>query len=537
MRAPLTISPWHPERRISASSWRAVSLLIVLASLCPARTLLAQDATGARTMPNQAPRQRVVTMPEFKLLDATAGEDRAEAQQGSQSSAHSYLMDKNDLIEPLSRGSAARRITRRERYAESLELARGMRDLGLERYRELEPAEAIEYLERARNAYERAGHDLISPQEVSEVLFYLALSHLELGDGGTTALGILRQMILMDPSRQIKEGYFPENVVNAYDVALRGLIQEIERRGLPLELDDVARRLATLTDSDQVLIGFMVPSSTRGGYLARLFAWSPATGKVEWSEEHEFDDITQAAEVFSRMTARWVDCIKPARRDGDGNNTQGGGGSGNGSSGIVVEPGSRRGEWSVDLTAIYGTYLIFPRLREGLGTPSPGQIAHFGNYGVGLSGQYRLRPELAAYTKLSFMVSQSEHSGLIDARDVTALRASAGAAFSLKRGRFRPELQLGLEVAHVSDFAILGELGCAPRPKSGECSPELSSQRYEAHDFMLGAGLGVLLGFQLNSRVDLITSTATSYYLYSTADRSEEINLPWSGELGVRYRF
>lgn len=541
MPAPLTSTSTHTERRPSTPLWRAAAPLIALAVVCHAPSLRAQELE-ASSNEETVPVPRAVTMPAFRLLmppqQDVLPEEVDQAERGSQRATHSYLTDKQQLLNSPGRGHTAKTITRQPRYGESLELARGMRDLGLERYRELEPGPAIEYLERARTAYERAGHDLIAPHEVSEVLFYLALSHLERGDGGTTALGILRQMILMDPARQIKEGYFPENVVNAYDVALRGLIQELERRGLPLELDDVARRLATLTGSDQVLIGFMVPSSTRGGYIARLFVWTPATGKVEWSEEHDFDELSQAGEVFSRMTARWVDCIKPAPTpgEGEGNGGRQSGGAGGGS-GLVTAPGSRRGEWSVDLMAIYGTYLIFPRLREGLETPAPGQIAHFGNYGVGLTGQYRLRPELAAYTTLSFMVSQPEHSGLLEARDVTALRAGAGAAFSLKRGRLRPELQLGLEAAHVSDFAILGELGCVPKPRSGECTPELSSQQYTEHDFMLGASLGLVLGLQLNSRVDLITATSTSYYLYSTAERSEEINLPWNGELGVRYRF
>ena len=416
------------------------------------------------------------------------------------------------------------------RYEEELTLARDLRDLGLERYRELDIERAIDALERARASYARTQHELLSPGEVSEVLFYLALSYLERGEGATQALGVLREMILIDPSRQPRSGLFPEHVVEAYELARRGLIEELERRGLPLELDAKARALAALTQSDEVAFGFVVPATrSEAPFLARLFIWSASSGEVEFADAQPLNGVEDERvieDIFSRMTARWADCLAPP----------------------VIErasPGERLADpqegltrrFSLGLSGLYGTYLDFPRLRPDLGPAPPGAVAHLGHLGVGVHVRWALRQELSLISRAQLWLSQREHSGLIEARDVTAVRGFVGVEFGRRFGRLRPAVQLSLEAAHVSDFSILGEIGCAPRAREGECAPELSSQTYEGYDFLLGPSLSPQLALRLGETAELFVSTTLSYYLISTADERASINLPWGGEFGARYYF
>ncbi len=469
-------------------------------------------------------RQRLVSMPRFHVLGAGA-----ETVSGGQDATSAYFHHHVALFDLVSERAQRSAITSQSGYQDQLDLARGMRDLGLEHYRELKLAEAVEYLNRAKNAYLRVGYDFVDPREVSETLLYLALSLLEQDDSkAAVALGVVREMILMDPSRELKAGYFPENVVSTYDVALKGLTQELERRGLPLEMDSVARRLAEFSSVDRVILGFTVPSSSGRGYVARLFVWSRRSEKVEWSDEHFVEDVQDEllSSVFSRMAARWADCVKQPEVRVD---VQGGGG-------VQARQEGEPGEIGFELGLSYGTYLVFPRLRSTLGPAPPGQIAHFGNYGLSFLGQYRVKRELSLYSKVQFWVSQREHSGLIDARDVTALRSFLGAELVARLGRFKPGVRLGVEVSHLSDFEILGEIGCVPRNRSGECAPEFSSQEYTGHNILLGVNLSPVLSWRLNSSLDITGSTGVSYYLYSGTE-SEEVNVPWSNELGVRYRF
>lgn len=442
--------------------------------------------------------------------------------------ARDYLTNHPELFITSTSSKVRARVLAQERYTEELELARGMRDLGLERFRELRAVEAIEYLVRARSAYLRIRHDLISPEEVSEVLFYLALSYLEQGEDAAQSLGILREMVLLDPAREMRAGYFPENVVNAYRLARRGVMQELERRGLPLELDGVARSLATMMQTEYVVLGFVVPSSQGGGDVARLFVWSAASGKVEFADEQlvtRADDQVVIEDAFSRMMARWADCLKepPVAVK-----NQGGLGP--------ISPRDDSYEVGLDLALSYGTYLGFPRLRPELGPAPPGTIAHFGNFGVSIGGQWVFREEVSAITRAQIWVSQREHSGLIDARDVTALRGFAGVELGFAFGRFKPGMQLALEVAHVSDFSILGEISCVSQSQTGECAPDLSREFYDDHDVMIGLNLAPMISWRLSRKLDALMMTTMSYYLFSTTE-GEEINLPWSGEFGLRYKF
>ncbi len=511
-----------------AGDFSGVSKLItahMTASLCMmcASTAWAQDPESQEPV-------KVVRSAHFYRLseESVSGDFVAGAVTPGVRGVRSYLVNHSGLFELPPDSQIKARVLAQPRYIEELELARGMRDLGLERFRELRAVEAIEYLTRARSAYLRVRHDLIAPQEVSEVLFYLALSYLEQGEDAAQSLGVLREMVLLDPAREMLPGYFPENVVNAYRLARRGIMQELERRGLPLELDGVARSLATLMEADYVVLGFLVPSSKGGGDVARLFVWSAASGKVEFAEEQIVtspEDAVAVEDAFNRMSARWADCLKEPPEQVDGQGSVG-----------PIKPRDDGYKLGLDLALSYGTYLGFPRLRPELGPAPPGTIAHFGNLGVSIGGQWMFRDELAAISRVQLWVSQREHSGLIDARDVTALRGFAGVELGFTLGRFKPGMQLAMEFAHVSDFSILGEISCVPQPRTGECAPELSSEFYDDHNLMIGLNLAPMLSWRINRKFDLIGKTSISYYLFSTTE-GEEINLPWGGELGVRYKF
>jgi len=485
---------------------------------------------AASTVSAQQTRSRVVLSNHFFVIDdaesAEVGAAQLEQIDGMPAArygARRYIANHAEYFELVKDTELTAAVTSQPGYNQSLEIARGFAELGLQKYKELDMPGAIQFLSRARQAFLDIRHEVVAPQEVAEVLVFLSLSYIERGDSASQALGTLRELILLAPKQPLQKGIYPDNVVAAYRDARQALIREIDRRGLPLELDNQARDLARLTGSDAVIVGFVIPSERRGGYKVRLFPWSRALERVDRSDTIELGrlDTDSVQSAGNRLAARYADCVRaPAEVPTD-----------------PVPTARGLSPMSLELSMSYATFLQFPRLRlaDASDEVNLGRISYFGNYGVSVAGIYALRREFGLFTRVQILTSQRERSGGLDAREFATLRGVFGGEFRVKLGRARLGTQLGVDLTHLGDFAIL-DPECVPKPRVGACSDENAAEHYRDYNLLVGLNATPSIAFELTRSLEIVSKTSMSLFLFSTAEESE-VNFPWSGELGFRYRF
>lgn len=402
-------------------------------------------------------------------------------------------------------------------FEQNLKLARGFSSFGLEKYKALDLDAAIRYLEQARAAYAQIHYEYVAPEEVADVLLYLALSYLEQGDQPTRVVDLFQEMILILPTRDLEPGYYTESVVTAFRDARADLVKEIEQRGLPLVLTERAPEIARLTGADILVFGFVLPRG-EDRWRVRVFFWSRETRRVEQSDAMDVPslDATMLESASNMIMARYADCLREPPEQGTD----------------PIEPARGTSPVSVDLNFSYGTFLQFPQLRSWpYREEDDGTLRHFGNYGVNIGFQWALRREFKVVSRFQLLTSQRDYSGLLaEAGDVLTLRGLIGGELGLRFSRFRGALQIAADFTHLSDFRLRRDLGCG-----NNCS-DLSFDNYTDYDLLFGLNASPSLSYSLYRTVELVAMTSLSYYIASTS-ASNEVNFPWSSEFGFRYRF
>lgn len=483
----------------------------------------------ASTASAQQARSRVVMSKHFFVIDdaesveVAAPLEQVDGMPPARYGARRYLANHTEYFELVADTELAAAVTAQPGYAQSLEVARGFAEIGLQKYKELDMPGAIQFLSRARQAFLDIRHEVVAPQEVAELLVFLSLSYIERGDSASQALGTLRELILLAPEQPLQPGIYPDNVVAAYRDARQALIREIDRRGLPLELDNQARDLARLTGADAVVMGFVIPAARRDGYKVRFFPWSRSLDRVERSDTLDIPrlDVESVQSAGNRLAARYADCIRaPAEIPTD-----------------PVPKARGLSPVSLELSLSYATFLQFPRLRlaDASDEVNLGRITYFGNYGVSVAAIYALRREFGLFTRVQILTSQRERSGGLDAREFATLRGVFGGEFRAQLQRLHFGAQLGVDLTHLGDFAIL-DPECVPKPRVGACSNENAAEHYRDYDLLIGLNATPSISFEVTRSLEVVSKTSMSLFLFSTAADSD-VNFPWSGELGFRYRF
>ena len=186
----------------------------------------------------------------------------------------------------------------------------------------MELVAAIDALENALEKFYQIHYQLIDPQEVADVLLYLGLSYLEIGNRPSDVTRAFQQMILIAPERRLRPGYYPEAVVETYRDALGALIAEIARRPLPLSLPTQPEQLAPpRSASTRSSTGSSSPRQEARGARALCRGSSKegaASGDVAYTDEAELVtiDAPTLREAGSRMMNRYADCLHlPTERE------------------------------------------------------------------------------------------------------------------------------------------------------------------------------------------------------------------------------
>jgi hypothetical protein len=487
------------------SSARRLTICGVLAALCAGPVeLYAEDA---------APKPARIALLGPLVFDQPRGTDAAllgepgvQVAQTLRASAERYGATHGASLTFVSAEAVRQAIQSRPTYADELDRARQQAELGLLRYKELDTRAAIPLLERALERYRAIRHELIAPQEVAEVLLYLTLSTLEEAQSAKP-LEWMRALVLIDPGRVLQKGYYPDSVVEFYQVARANILRELKQRGPGIEAQEDAAMLVELLGLDAVYL-MTVVSQDDGRYLVSLYPYDPRARRFDSPESVSLDAMSEAvlAEASDVLMARFESCHRPVEVAGQG------------------PVGSARGDspWSVELHFSYASFLKYPE---------PPLLTPYGNYGLGLGVLWRLTEEFGLVGRAQVLSAQRDRNGLLITEDFSTLRAFVGGELSLT---FLDGLTVGVQVAgdltRVSEFEAWPTPGCAANPADPICKRQV----FDGFGLLLGLNARPLLSYNLYRTLSVQLSGSASYFFIGDDDA---MNFPVSGELGVQYRF
>lgn len=394
-----------------------------------------------------------------------------------------------------------RQIKSRPTYEDSVGIGKNWTELGVESYKRLETAEAIKALEKAVKMYRGIYYEFISPREFADVLQYLSLSYLEQRSSLARTLDLLQLMMTLDPARVFRAGYYPEDVVRAYQDARETLERRLRDNGPDVV---IARKLAELTGAEYVVVPSVVSASGASGeYELIFFVYSASQSNYMPGESLELDVLTasSAREASNRLISRFATCLVEPQPSSKG----------------PVSESSGESPWSVELNFAYASFLEFPGTAVEL----------FGNYGASFGAAYLLTQEFAFLSNLQFLTSLRDFSGFIP-DGFTTLRGFAGIGLGYTFGPVRPEVASLLEVSRIGDVAVCDNInvvldGCP-----------IDRTVYEI-DTLVGINIRPRVKLQvLKSLVYAVGGSAT-FYVFPFSGRS--VNFPLTFETGLEYRF
>lgn len=400
-----------------------------------------------------------------------------------------------------SHAQAVDRITSVPGYEDAVALARLQTSVGIERFGELNFAEAHRTLRAAREQYIRIGQHFVAPAEVSEVLLYEALSF---ADGSPTErLDLMKQMILVDPQRRIEAGAFADEVVAFYQSAHVELARNIRDRG-PTER--TVREIAAVdAASAYVLIGSLLPAGPNRTEVV-VWLYDVATDQVQTHATSVVTNPTDAtiAEASSRLASQLLTCLVPPEAV----------------SATPVEGSRGEGALAVQVSATYASFYKFPDVAEQ-------PVEPIGNFGGAIGASLFLTREFALVAALQFMGSGSEYSALVRPGFRT-MRSFVGAELGVGVGGFRFSLGTLVEGTVVSNITTCPGAGVEERTSCGG-SQQLPSQ------FLLGVNARPRVSYRLIESLQLFFGGSGSFYILPL--KEDALNFLTAAELGVQYRF
>lgn len=399
----------------------------------------------------------------------------------------------------ISQTQLRRLIHARPSYQESLALASSWADLGITKYKELDAEGAVKSLEQAVAIYKSVRWDLVEPLQMAEVIMYLALAHLDLKRDLARPLELMAEMIRLDPTRVLKAGFYPDDVVQFYDSA-HETVERAVRDGSDVQR---ARALADLAESRHVVTLSILPSNN--GYEVIMHWYDARAGGFLPAESLRVLSLVESTveESGSRLTSRFVACLLTPSK-------------------ISSEVQSSKGDspWAIELSFAYASFLVFPE----------DQVELFGNYGANVGASFLLTREFALIASGQVLTSIRDNDGFLN-DDFTTLRGFGGIELGYAFGPLRVEVGVSVEGATVGSIKVCRDInkiitGCDDDPAD-----------YTLHDYDLLVGINARprLTVQVVKSFKVLVGASGSFYFFPLSERS--LNLPLTVELGVQYRF
>ena len=526
---PSTTTPTSRSRRTPAVARALASWAFCLSLVA----LSAEAAAQSAPEPDDARPPRLAIAPDARAFAASSQLDAldealaTELHQSLERGARRYFLPADDF-ELVASDALRDAITSEPLYEGTLALARQWAEMGEESFKRLQADDAIAHLERALQNYRAIDHDRIAPEEIAHTLLFLALSYLEEGTNVVRPLELMQEMILLDPTRRILPGYYPDFIVQYYRSARDTLFRELASGGPSLE---EAARSAELLQADYLLYTFALPTSP-GDAFAEPTA-EPTAGAASTSEQG-FTVIAflyeAQSESFLPPEAIRLASLEPALLQNAANRLA------SRLAACVLLPDEEpltnpddlrasrgQGRLGLELGMAYASFLsVAPPLQ------SP-----FGNIGVGLGVSYALTREFQLVAGLQLLNSLRDYNGLLR-DDFTTLRSWLGGRLAWELGPLELGIAASFELASLSEVRVFTDKSCIPAPDL-LCPGDLGTRTYDMNSPLLGAHLNPRLSLRLTRSLWLTLNTSLGYYLSPVEE--DLLNLPFSSDLGIRYRF
>ncbi len=400
------------------------------------------------------------------------------------------LLDREDLREV---------VKTRPAFDESIRLAASWAEMGVTKYKELDSEGAVKSLEQALAIYQSVRWELVEPIQMAEVMMYLALAHLDLRKDLARPLEIMAEMIRLDPTRVLKTGFYPEDVVQFYDSARDTLEREL-RSGNDVE---DAKRLAAVADVQHVVVATVLPNA--GGFTVLLHWFDGDQGNFLPVESLEVLSLVDSGmeEAGSRLTSRFAACLLEPTPVTD-----------------TVSSSTGDSAWAIDLNFAYVSFLDFPE----------SQVELFGNYGATFGASFLMTREFEVLAAAQILTSIRDNDGFLN-DNFTTLRGFGGVGLGYSFGPFRADMGMLLEASTIGDIKVCDDINqIIPG-----CNDDPSDYTVYSYDLLVGINVRPRIKLQVVKSIEVQVGMSGSFYFFPLSDR--DLNLPLTVESGVQYRF
>ncbi|GEM_PF-3334925 len=395
-----------------------------------------------------------------------------------------------------------RRVEERPLYDDRLEVAQQWAQLGIESYKRLNTAKAIDQLEKAIERFDDVDYQLVAPKRVAEVSMYLSLSYLAEETNAARSLVLMKRMIRLDPTRVLRRGYYPDDIVNFYRSARRDVIAELRDEG---PAPSRARRIANLAGAELVVFGHALPADDGLEITLRVYS-SRQKGFIE-PFRVAIDGAASGRhlrQVGNRLMSRVATCIYSPADPNRSNLVNSGGES----------------PFSMHVDFAYMSWLKFPEPLE-----SP-----FANIGLEVGAEMSLTDEVGLGLGAQVVNSIRDYNGVLT-EDFSTLRVFFGPTLGFQLGRFNVGVDFAVEASHIGSIVLCTDLNDVPLG----CPDPSDRRTFEELDFMLGVNAHPRVRFRLYDTLSLSAGASISYYFIPFSGRP--LGYPLTVTAGVRYRF
>jgi hypothetical protein len=452
---------------------------------------------------------RVVVSPFVYVRPGAVGRMSAEqAREAAREGMHRHVArtDRNFTIVPFTEVES--RITEGETHADEVRIAENWAKLGMKKYRELQAQEAVENLREAYGQYRQAHHQLVEPRQVAEVVMFLALAALEQGGDVAEPLELMKEMIVLEPSRVVREGVFPEEVVQFYESArltFEREIREVGSRAHP------SAAIAEAGDADVVLSANLLPNPD-GSIDVVVWRWEASDQRYTDAERLRVTspDAERIASATNRLASRHLAVLVEPPPEASG--------SGELRSSEGLSP------FSLDLSFAYASYLEFPDVPLEDGTFE--DVYPFANPGATIGASFRLTREFALVAAFQFLSSVRDHDGVVRGGFPT-LRWFAGGEVGADIWRLRASVAAAAEVTAVGQIELCTDADLG--------RPNCTSRRTWDSRILSGINVRPRLGLRIIDPLTFWVSGSSTFYFLPLA--GNDVNFLTAFESGFTYRF
>ncbi len=392
------------------------------------------------------------------------------------------------------------RLTQGRDYRRTSRLAARYAQLGLTRYHDLQAAEGLGELDRARELYREVFADVAEPDAVADVALYRGLVLAELGDPGRAHVAF-RETLYLDASRRFEPGYYPPDVENALTGAqadIYGQLNKLANRWPIDRLEGLAKALGV-----EILVTALLDGPP-DALVLRVAVYDRRLRSIASSDRVSLADPELAADRLDRLVAAWSTCAVEADREQR-----------------LKAP--QRERWFVDLGYSHGLWLIHKRTRDFIQSVG-GQVAV----------TYEPTSALQLYFRGMQVATLPDGNG--DLLDVfVTSRFAFGAGLTLGSPTLRVFARTGLELGlSTSGIGMTTDVDCKHFGAAhARCSSVFTAGApaiWFGAEFALGARVKLSRGWYL-----AITTAVSSYVL--SPDIIGELNFPLDGSVGLGASF